>query len=191
MVIRMSAFGKRTSYIRPAGDALRGVLYAFGRGMLPWEKESARHNLGTYVTGVIYHLSIFAALFYLFLVIVFPSTGEVLSRCFALAVLPGLVAGGGLFLKRLRTKTLCAISCPDDFMSNAMVDVFLALVVFDALGAAVRPILLGVSILLFVYIPLGKIRHCFFFFYMRILFGRFYGSRGVVPHQRPHDEASP
>lgn len=190
MVIRMASFGKRTFFAKPAGDTKKGILYAFGRGMLPGEKESARHNIVTYMAGVVYHLSTFVALLYVLLVIVIPGALEESSLYFALAALPGLAAGVGLFLKRLSNRTLRAISCPDDYASNAMVDVFLASVVFDALDLAVRPILLSVSILLFLYIPVGKIRHCFFFFYMRILFGRFYGSRGVVPHQRSHNHLS-
>jgi len=37
---------------------------------------------------------------------------------------------------------------------------------------------------MFLYIPVGKIRHCFFFFYSRILFGLFYGRRGVLPQNK-------
>jgi len=38
-----------------------------------------------------------------------------------------------------------------------------------------------VAVVMFLYVPLGKIRHCFFFFYARILLGLFYGKRGVWP----------
>jgi hypothetical protein len=41
-----------------------------------------------------------------------------------------------------------------------------------------------VSIVMFLYIPMSKIRHCFFFFYTRTLFGFFYGRRGALPPPR-------
>jgi hypothetical protein len=33
-----------------------------------------------------------------------------------------------------------------------------------------------------VYIPLGKIRHCLYFFFSRTFFGKFFGRRAVFPH---------
>jgi hypothetical protein len=184
MVIRMASFGKRRSYIRPTGDAKQGILYAFGRGMLPGAKESARDHLITYVSGLLYHMSTFAGLLYLVLLIFASGTISKLSIPFLIAVVPGLLAGIGLLFKRVFAAKLRVISSPDDFASNALVDLFLFLVILDVLHIPIRSILLGISILLFLYIPLGKIRHCFFFFYMRMLFGRFYGNRGVLPHRR-------
>jgi hypothetical protein len=34
----------------------------------------------------------------------------------------------------------------------------------------------------FVYVPLGKIRHCLYFFFSRTFFGKFFGRRAVFPH---------
>jgi len=182
MVLRMASYGRKKSYARPAGDAGSGIVYAFGRGMLPWAKESARDHLLTYVSGIIYHMSVFVAFLYLALMISASGTINDLRIPFLIAVSPGLLAGVSLLLKRVCVAKLRVISSPDDFVSNALVDLFLLLVILDLLDISIRPILLGFSILLFLYIPLGKIRHCFLFFYMRILFGRFYGSRGVLPH---------
>jgi hypothetical protein len=39
-----------------------------------------------------------------------------------------------------------------------------------------------ISAITFVYVPLGKIRHCLYFFFSRIFFGKFFGRRGVLPH---------
>ena len=43
------------------------------------------------------------------------------------------------------------------------------------------PLFFLLAIVMILYIPVGKIRHCFFFFYTRILFGLFYGRRDVLP----------
>jgi hypothetical protein len=34
----------------------------------------------------------------------------------------------------------------------------------------------------FAYVPLGKIRHCLYFFFSRTFFGKFFGRRAVYPH---------
>ena len=39
----------------------------------------------------------------------------------------------------------------------------------------------GVAMLLLAYAPLGKIRHCLFFFIARGHLGRHYGRRGTFP----------
>jgi hypothetical protein len=39
-----------------------------------------------------------------------------------------------------------------------------------------------ISAVTFVYVPLGKIRHCLYFFFSRIFFGKFFGRRAVFPH---------
>ncbi|NOR14835.1 MAG: hypothetical protein GQ544_03940, partial [Candidatus Aminicenantes bacterium] len=76
------------------------------------------------------------------------------------------------------------ISCPDDFVANILVDGFVLLALLDTLLVGIQAYFWGVAIILFLYIPMGKIRHCFFFFYSRILFGAFFGKRGVFPRKR-------
>lgn len=187
LVTRTKAFGKRAVYAKPAGSARDGIIYAFGQGMLPWAKESAREHLITYVTGLVYHASIFIALLYLVFILLAPEIANSLSTIFLIGVIPGLIGGIGLLVKRMLSATLRVISCPDDFVSNIVVDGFLALTVFQIINPSIRPLLLIWSFVLFLYIPLGKIKHCVFFFYMRILFGRFYGVRGVFPHRHVKD----
>ena len=42
-----------------------------------------------------------------------------------------------------------------------------------------------VSAAMLIYLPLGKIRHCLYFFFSRTFFGKFFGRRGVLPHPEP------
>ena len=56
LVARILARGRAT-YLAPAsGSSARGIAYAFGAGMLPGAKESAREHRATYLAGVAYHL---------------------------------------------------------------------------------------------------------------------------------------
>jgi hypothetical protein len=90
----------------------------------------------------------------------------------------------GLLLKRSVFGYMRHISGPDDFIANALVDLFLLSALLNSFLGGLQSFFWGAAIILFLYIPLGKIRHCFFFFYSRILFGVFFGRRGVYPKQK-------
>ena len=181
LIIKARSFGHREVYAPPQGSPHRGVAYALGRGMMPWEKESARLHLLTYLGGVIYHLGIFAGFGVLLAEVLGIRIPPLLLEALRLSLAVGLLCGLGLLFKRLLKPHARRLSQPDDFGANIFVDLFLA----AALAASLRPegtaVFLAYSIFLLVYIPAGKIRHCFFFFYSRILFGLFFGRRGVLP----------
>jgi hypothetical protein len=184
LIIKTFSFGKSPLYAKPQGDVKRGVLYAFGRGMMPWEKESAGKHLLTYLTGILYHIAIFLSILYLFSLLFpvkIPPLFTFLTRIISLI---GFICGFGLLLKRFLIPTIKALSCPDDFIANIVVDIFLVLTFVHTLYTDVLPIFLVVSLFMFLYIPVGKIRHCVFFFVVRILFGHFYGYRGIVPPEK-------
>jgi hypothetical protein len=178
LTFRTFAFGRREYLSAPRGNAGNGIIYAFGRGML--EKESVALHRPTFAGGILYHGAIFAGLIYLFWTVLLPKTGPPLWA-FRPVLLAGAAVGLALFIKRAAKTHLRRLSCPDDFFANLFVDVFLILAFLHTYVPALEPVLLCVSILLFVYIPLGKIRHCFFFFYTRFVFGLHYGRRGALP----------
>ncbi|HVP06743.1 MAG TPA: hypothetical protein VMS71_02795, partial [Candidatus Acidoferrum sp.] len=181
LVVRTYSFRRSSSLAEPQGSALKGVVYAFGRGLMPWAKESASKHLATYVGGVVFHIAIAIALVFLaanLLKIEIPQTILVVVR---IACALGLLTGVGLLVKRMVAAYVRVISSPDDFVANLLVDLFLAAVIITTAYPGFVSLLYGVAIVLALYIPLGKIRHCFFFFYDRILFGNFFGRRGVLP----------
>lgn len=181
--VRTRRFGRRNDPSIPAGSAAAGVAYAFGPGMAPWAKESARTHLFTWTAGVLYHLAVFTALAFLGLLTAGLCPPMSLAWPLRVVLALGLAAGLGLFVKRLVSPALVPISSPDDFASNLLVDGFLALALVATWGAAIPSFLIwGAALLL--YIPFGKIRHCFFFFYTRVLFGSFFGRRRVLPGVR-------
>lgn len=180
------AFGSRTLFSKPAGSAGDGVLYAFTKGMSPWAKESVRMNLPSYAAGMAFHAGVFTA----FALLVASIASTELPRLvlipvrFLLAL--GTLGGFALLVKRSVKPQLRGLSTPDDFVSNLLSSclVLLALVSTFVSGAV---LLWKVeALLLLVYVPLGKIRHCFFFFTTRYHLGAFFGRRGSFPPSGSH-----
>jgi hypothetical protein len=62
-----------------------------------------------------------------------------------------------------------------------LVSLFLATATSALLAPALRPVFYLVSALMLVYAPLGKIRHCLYYAYSRLFFGKFFGRRAVLP----------
>lgn len=185
LVLRTFSFGKKELYAEPKGNVKKGIIYAFGKGMMPWEKESAGNHLPTYIGGVLYHIGVFLSFAYLLTVIVLieiPGTVILIFRVFCGL---GIVTGLGLLVKRYSKPHMRALSVPDDAAANILVDIFLVTAFLHTLLPGLTPYFFLASTVMFLYMPLGKIRHCFFFFYVRILFGIFFGRRDVFP-QRPH-----
>ena len=181
LVLRTFSFGKKHLYAESRSDAKKGVLYAFGRGMLPWEKESSSKHFPSYFAGMLYHAGIFAALFYLLSLIFSLELSRLFISILRFLFFLGFLGGITLLSKRIFLSTMRKISCPDDFAANTIVDLFLIFAFVHTYLARATPIFFLLAIVMFLYIPVGKIRHCVFFFYARILFGLFYGRRGVLP----------
>ncbi len=184
LVFRTLTFGRKPLLSRPQGNPYAGIAYALGRGMMPWEKESASQHLPTYMAGIGYHFGIFAAIFYALILAVFGRLSGHALVVLRAAMAAGFALGAGLLLKRALKPPMRFLSCADDYASNVLVDLFLLLGVLATFFKVLLPAFLVWSILVFLYMPLGKIRHCFFFFYSRILFGSYFGRRGVLPRRR-------
>lgn len=184
--VRAYRFGSHEIHSAAAGASLKGIAYAFGPGMMPWGKESAARHLPTYLTGIGYHAAVFVALGYLVTVMIRFTLPIGWRIPLTVLFTAGAVGGIGLLVKRAVKPVLRSISCPDDFAANVLVDLLLVSAVASLWIPEADAILLATATLLFLYIPMGKIRHCFFFFYSRILFGIFFGRRGVLP-PRPRE----
>jgi len=182
LIIRTFSFGKRTTYAKAQGKAGDGIIYAFGRGMMPWEKESAAKHLPTFTAGIIYHMAIFSAILFVIALLIPISVSSGVIQIIRLILIAGLLCGMGLLIKRFLLPYMRGISCLDDFLSNLIVDLFLMTAFLATLSPDFVSPFFIMAIITFLYIPMGKIRHCFFFFYTRIIFGRYFGRRGVLPH---------
>jgi hypothetical protein len=137
-------------------------------------------NRLTFVAGILYHGAVFTAFLYLFWIVFLPSAERPLPA-FRAVLAMGTAVGLGLLVKRAVKPHLRRLSCPDDFFANLFIDLFLGAALLHTFVPAAEPLLFGGAVLLFLYIPLGKIRHCFFFFFTRVAFGAHFGRRGALP----------
>jgi len=175
-------YGRRPTYAHPQGSGLAGILYAFGQGMLPWKKESATKHIWTYIGGILYHLGILTAMVFLATVLVGISAPRILSQPVRILLVIGLVSGLALLIKRTLKPHMRSLSSGDDYLANILVDLLLLLALTATFALTMLVPFLAVAIITFIYIPFGKLHHCLFFFYSRIIFGDFFGKRGVLPH---------
>jgi len=166
------------------GNPNVGVAYALSLGMLPWAKESTRRHAMAYLRGVGFHLTIFLVLV-LFILSPWLSLLPGLVRL-GLAFLCGLGSLMALlgFVSRFIEKSLKALSTPDDYFAILLVSLFQACSAAMLLNLDFLPLFYLLSALVFVYMPLGKIRHCIYFVFSRLFFGRFFGRRAVLPHSQ-------
>ena len=178
------SFGRRKLFSEERGEKTKGIAYALGKGMLPWEKESASRHLATYIGGVVYHAGVFVAIGYVLWLAAGGRLAGWLLTFLQIALSIGLVSGLALLIKRVVKPSMRAISCADDFIANILVDVLLLIGLISTLYSGWVPFYFVAACVLFIYTPLGKIRHCFYFFYSRILFGSYFGRRAVFPHNQ-------
>lgn len=168
----------------PKGSPNLGVAYALTAGMMPWAKESTRRHALAYLRGVGFHLTVL-----LVLVLFLASPWLAGIPASIRSGLAGLVALGSLlallgFFSRFYEKNLRALSTPDDYFAILLVSLFLGSAAVMLLDPAWLPVFYLLSALTFTYMPLGKIRHCIYFAFARLFFGRFFGRRAVLPHSQ-------
>jgi hypothetical protein len=164
----------------PKDSAAKGVLYAFTLGMAPWSKESTRLHMLAYLRGIAFHVGIFAGLGALlaspwFVVIAFE-----IRVAFAALTAMGAVMGAVGSVMRVVEHNLKAISTPDDHASVWLVTIFLAAMTVALVATAFVPMMWVIAAAMLVYAPLGKIRHCIYFYFGRLFFGIHIGRRGLV-----------
>jgi nitrate reductase gamma subunit len=168
----------------PRGSASAGVVYALSQGMMPWAKESTRRHALAYLRGVGFHLTVAISLV-VFLVSPWLSDVPTIFR----NVLAGVTGIGALlaflgFLSRFTDKSLKALSTPDDYFAILLVSLYLAVSALALWNLALLPLFYLFTALVLGYMPFGKIRHCIYFAFSRMFFGKFFGRRGVYPHNQ-------
>jgi nitrate reductase gamma subunit len=170
----------------PKGAPLAGILYAYTLGMAPWAKESTRRHRLPYLRGVIFHIGIFLGLAFLLAspwVSAFPA---IIRNGVAAAMLVGALCGLIGFAARFFERNLKALSTPDDYFAVLWVSLCLASAALAALFPTWLPLFYLMTATLLVYAPFSKIRHCLYFASSRFFYGRFMGSRAILPHRRQH-----
>jgi hypothetical protein len=172
------------------GSNMRGVLYAFTIGMLPWKKESARLHWLVYLRGISFHLGIFAGILALILSIFNVTSPDIVGLVLSIFMWLGVFSGAASIVLRATDPKLRGISRPDDYISPALISLFMltgALHLAGLLGALYFYIATSV---LCLYLPWSKVRHCVYFFFSRAKIGSMMGHRGLLmspgEHSRKH-----
>lgn len=171
-----------TDRSRPKGSPQAGVLYAFTLGMAPWAKESTRRHAIAYLRGVGFHLGIFLCLAILITSPWIARLPQEIQVLLGIAASLGAVLGFAGFAMRFVDHNLKALSTPDDYFAVLMVSLFLTAAGLWLFGVIPVAVFYVISVLMLVYAPFSKIRHCFYFAYSRLFFGKFFGRRAVLPH---------
>ncbi len=190
LVFSVGAFGRRWAQLQrlpfpkdrsiPKDSALHGILYAFTLGMAPWAKESTRRHWLAYLRGIAFHVGIFAGLAALLASPWFTLIDPVIRTLFAIVTGFGAVLGAAGGILRLLEHNLTAISTADDHLSVWLVSLFLAMMTAALMATGFVPAMWVLAAAMLVYAPLGKIRHCIYFYFGRLFYGLHIGRRGVV-----------
>lgn len=164
------------------GNPSHGIAYAFTKGMMPWAKESTRLHMIAYLRGIGFHIGIFTAIGALIISPFWTLLPSLLSLTLGWALTLGAILGAAGGLMRIVEHNLRGLSIPDDHFAVWLVTVWMAVsaaAVWDEAWMAAYYILSAITM---AYVPLGKIRHCLYFFFSRVFFGKFFGRRAVYPH---------
>ena len=190
LVFSVAAFGSRWAQMQrlpfaidksmPKDSASHGILYAFTLGMAPWAKESTRRHMVAYLRGIAFHFGIFAGLAALLASPWFGSIPSIILMLFAVVTGFGALMGVAGGVMRIAEHNLKAISTPDDHAAVWLVSLFLAAMTLALLSPAFIPAMYIVAAAMLVYAPLGKIKHCIYFYFGRLFYGLHIGRRGIV-----------
>ena len=154
------------------------MLYNFTIAMLPGRKETVRLHPAEFAAGIALHAGVFAALAEVLALLVIGATPAWFLVPRLLSAL-GVAAGLGLFVRRLRSPLLRKLSAPDDYLAVLATCGLAVLGTLPFPGPVSGALLLGYAALIFLYLPLGKLRHAVFFFVARGDYGWRLGHRGV------------
>ena len=170
---------KSKDYAASRGRIGSAIVYSFTGAMSPFQKESAYLHLPTYAAGILFHLGTFLSLFWLALHFFSITANSALIYSSAIFLIVTFLCGGFIFIKRIVNFKMRFLSHPDDYFSNLLVTGFQFLSAMVLVTSSLFPLLFIWAAILFLYIPIGKLRHVVYFFTSRIYLGLFYGNRGV------------
>ena len=179
--IRLVQLGKPRDLSRKAGNTGTAIVYSFTSAMSPQNKESAFLHLPTYTAGIVYHIATFLSLAAFVLILLEVHLAQTLLIVFAITAFAGSISGLAILIKRMADKKLRKLSNPDDYISNLLVTLFQAMTGLALLFNGFYPIYILFAALLFLYMPVGKLKHIIYFFAARYHLGFFYGWRNVWP----------
>ena len=190
--VRIIHLGKPKDFSEKSGSVAKGVAYSNTVAMMPQNKESAYLHLPSYALGILFHIGIFSCML-IFVLSFFDFFNQwIINDKGIHYLLPALTAvtafaGFCLFVKRLINRNLRNLTNPDDYLSNGFTTLFqiatTLYLLMPACGCMVNTYYIMAAIL-FLYMPVGKLKHLLYFFSARYHLGFFYGWRNVWPQKK-------
>ncbi len=164
------------------GNIPHGITYAFTKGMMPWAKESTRIHMIAYLRGIGFHVGIFTAIGAVIISPIWGYLSPLLLLILSWGLILGALLGAAGGLMRIAEHNLRGLSLPDDHFAVWLTTLFITVTGLAVLNEAFVIPMYIIAAITFVYVPLGKIRHCLYFFFSRLFFGKFFGRRAIFPH---------
>ena len=161
-----------------------GIVYAYTLGMAPWSKESTRRHWVSYMRGVAFHMGIFLGLAILLTSPWLGGLPALWSSLLGVGAGIGAIFGLMGYVARYFERNLKSLSTPDDYASVLLVSVFLASASLWLFYPPAFPVFYLSAAVMLVYAPFSKIRHCIYFAYSRLFYGKVIGSRAILPHNQ-------
>ncbi|MCE1164273.1 MAG: hypothetical protein LWX07_02590 [Bacteroidetes bacterium] len=180
-LIRLIRLDLPKDYSIKKGNLTAAIAYSYTGAMNPVKKESAFMHYPTYTAGIFYHTGTFISFVLFFLFHLNTGIPAALHWPIVILLTVSAASGLGIFIKRASLKKLRYLSNPDDYVSNLLVTVFQAFTLIALIDGAFAPYYYIAAGLLFLYLPLGKLKHSIYFFAARYHLGFFYGWRGIWP----------
>lgn len=179
--LRLIRLGSPKDYSQKRGNLKPAIIYSFIGAMNPSQKESAFLHLPTYIGGILYHIGTFTSIIIYFLILLNVSFINIIQWILVCVLMISGICGLGIFVKRISLKKLRFLSNPDDYISNLLVTALQIFTLILLLKDTFAPYYYICTGLLFLYLPLGKLKHSLYFFAARYHLGFFYGWRGIWP----------
>ena len=180
-LFRLIRLGLPKDYSKKIGDIKAAVTYSFVGAMNPFQKESAYLHFPTYTAGILYHIGTFVSLAIYILILFNTSLPNSFRPILIFLLAISGLSGTGILIKRISLKKLRYLSNPDDFISNLLVTIFQVSTLLLLYRGSFAPYYYMSTAILFLYLPLGKLKHSIYFFAARWHLGFFYGWRGIWP----------
>ncbi len=184
--IRLVKYGAPTDFSHKLGNTGAAIRYSYTGAMSPSKKESAYLHLPTYSAGILYHTGTFLAIIIFFLQLTGVRFPVVLAYIFTCILILTAISGTGILIKRITTRKLRKLSCPDDYISNILVTLFQFITALLLAGHINQSVYYIAAATLLLYIPVGKLRHLVYFFAARYQLGYFYGWRRSWPPSKKY-----
>jgi hypothetical protein len=179
--VRLIRKGKPNDLSRRRGSIGPAVRYAFTGAMSPIKKESAYLHLPTYTAGLMFHAGTFLSLILFPFLLFGLKPDPILGKIMAVILVATGISGLGILIKRIWLPKMRQLSNPDDYISNLLVSVVHLVTASMLLNGSFDAIYFLIASVLFLYLPVGKLRHTVYFFAARYHLGFFYGWRGTWP----------